>query len=203
MGLEDILRAMEAESALEREGILAEAQAMVDRILSQAREEAEARRRQRLEAELRTVRAEQARLLNDARLASLKQLSVARDGLIDAAFQQAAERLERLRGSPLYRDVLRRLLEEAASQLGPGRVVVKVDPADTRLAEELVESLGLDAVVEPTLHCAGGLEASDAEGRIVVRNTFESRLQRAREVLRPELTAAVEAGLEEPVGAKV
>ena len=203
MGLEDILRAMEAESALEREGILAEAQAMVDRILSQAREEAEARRRQRLEAELRTVRAEQARLLNDARLASLKQLSVARDDLIDAAFQQAAKRLERLRGSPLYREVLRRLLEETASQLGPGRVVVKVDPADARLAEELVESLGLDAVVEPTLHCSGGLEASDAEGRIVVRNTFESRLQRAREVLRPELTAAVEAGLEEPVGAKV
>ncbi len=194
MGLEQILRAMEDESAREREAILAAARAEAERIVAQARAEADAGRRQRLEAELRAVRAEQARQLNDARLASLKAVAAARDALIDAAFREAAARLRGLRSSSSYRAVLRRLLAEAAAEVGPGDLVVRVDPADAALARDLVDALGLTAVVEPTLPCDGGVEVGDAAGRVVARNTFESRLRRARDALRPELVAAVEAG---------
>jgi len=201
MGLADILQAMESEAAREREGILAEARATAERILAQARAEAEVRRRQRVESELRSVRAEQARQLNDAKLACLKRLAAARDSLLDTAFRDAGDRLARLRGSPAYEHALRRLLVEAAAEVGPGPIVLRVDPSDVGLARELSAALGLAAQVQPTAACVGGLDVADAEGRIVVHNTFESRLRRAREALRPQLTAIVEAGLAAADGA--
>ena len=194
MAIEEIVRAMEAEGTAECEAILAEARAKAERILAEARDEVEAKRRRLVEAEMGTLRAEQARRLNEARLAGQKRLSTERHRLIAAAFEEAEAQLARLRRSSGYRDMLRALLAEAVAELGPSRLIVRTDPADANLATELVGELGLSASVEPTLSCIGGLDLCDAEGRIVVHNTFESRLRQAHEVRWDEISAEIEAG---------
>lgn len=204
MGIESILRALASETEAERDAILAAAQAEAARVVEKAREEAAARRERRLEVELRAVRAEQARIVNAARLEGLRRLAAAREHLGDAVFDEAAAQLARLRDSGHHRRVFSFLLAEAAAEIGSTPIVLRVDPADADLAAELAERAGLDARVEPTLRCAGGLEAQDPDGRVVVHNTLESRLDRAREQLRAEVLAEIEGRVEEcrpaPVG---
>jgi vacuolar-type H+-ATPase subunit E/Vma4 len=53
-------------------------------------------------------------------------------------------------------------------------------PADAALAEKLAAELGVTCVISPTLDGIGGVVASSDGGRIVRRNTFESRLTKVR-----------------------
>jgi vacuolar-type H+-ATPase subunit E/Vma4 len=191
MPLEDILHAMESDASAEREVIFANARQEADRVTERARTEAEAAGARRLETELRALRSEQARRLNDARLAGLRQVALRREGLLGQAFDAAAAEIGALRTRGEYPEVFRRLLMEAAEELPDQLLAVRVDPRDQELASAQVREQGLDASVSAGLSCAGGLEVATSDGQVIVRNTVEHRLARAREALREDLLAAI------------
>lgn len=183
---------MEAEARDERDRILAEARAARARILAEAGAEADAASQRRLDLERRLARAERSRRENDARLAGLRALADARAGLVDAAFARAEAELGCLRASASYPDVLRRLLAEAASMVAARPLVVEVDPRDAELLRTLAAGEGLQVEVSAILRSAGGLMARDPSGGVLVHNTLEARLRKAREALRAEVTSAFE-----------
>jgi len=184
---------MEAEAREERERILAEARTEGERILADARGEVETSRARRLDLERRQARAQRARLENDARLAGLRVLADAREALVDAALAQAEAELSVLRVKASYPDVLRRLLAEAASMVDARPLVVEVDPRDLELLRTVAAAEGLDVEALPTLHSAGGLVARDQAAAVLVHNTLEARLRKARGALRLEMTTAVQS----------
>lgn len=192
MPLDEILQSMESEASEERARILTESRAECERILAEARAEAEASRARRLDLERQLARTERARLENDARLAGLRALALARERLVEDAFAQAEAELEQLRGGASYPAVLRLLLVEAVAEVGVRPLVAEVDPRDADLLRALAAAAGLEVEVETTLHSAGGLVARDRAGAVVVRNTFEARLRSARQALRGEIAAAIE-----------
>ena len=193
MPLEEILRTMDAEAKEERARVLAEAQTARERILAGARAEADAARQRRLDLEVRLARADRSRRENDARLAGLKALSDARSALVDAAFARAEADLDGLRATASYPEVLRRLLDEVAPMVATRPLVVEVDPRDAELLRAIAAAQGLQVEVAPTLRSAGGLVARDLSAGVLVHNTLEARLRKAREALRAELTSAVQA----------
>ena len=191
MAIEDILRAMEADAEAEREAILLAARQEAEQVLARAREDAERTRTRRVEAELRGLRSEQARQLNDARLAGLRAVAAARERLLTTTFSEAAIKLSSVREWPDYPAIFQRLYEEAVAELSEDNLTLRVDPRDHDLARSLAHRPDTTVGIEPALSCLGGVEVAANAGRVVVLNTIEHRLARAKETMREELLELV------------
>jgi vacuolar-type H+-ATPase subunit E/Vma4 len=98
------------------------------------------------------------------------------------------------RSWPEYLQILRHLLVESLREIDTPPVIA-VDPWDLALAHQALAGLDNDGQLEATLTTWGGVEVRTVDGRIIVRNTLESRLARAEPFLRA-LVAAVWAGVE-------
>jgi vacuolar-type H+-ATPase subunit E/Vma4 len=91
--------------------------------------------------------------------------------------------------------VLRRLTQEAVAELASGgteKIELVADPRDETLLQNINQELNLDLPVSHELNCWGGLVAKSEDGRVVVVNTFESRLERATVYLRHHLASLFE-----------
>lgn len=191
MALKHILRAMEAEIEAEIQQIKAEAEAEAAAILAEARQEAEAIRQRHRQDVLPALRAEQARLINQAKLAALRARMAAREGFLEEALGLARRKLAGLRERDDYPRLLRASTQEALADLG-SQVCLRVDPQDAELMAQIADELHLKAEIEPSLPCLGGLEARTADGRVVACNTIEARLEKAQPLIRQKVLAALE-----------
>lgn len=179
MAIEDIFRALEEQADQEIEQILKAAKLQAKTIEQEAREEADRITQAKIAAVEETTRARAAKTVNAARLESKRNLAAVRDEAVDRVFSEAAKRLAALRGTPEYERVFRKLAAEALADV-EGECEVRVAPADEALARAVVSELGRNCTVVPTLETTGGLEVASHGGRIVRRNTFESRLAKVR-----------------------
>lgn len=139
---------------------------------------------------------ERARILHRARLDALYAVGSIREQLVDTAIAHTRERLASFRSDSTYPAILRRLTEESLAQLkttnGEGKAQLLADPRDKALLEMILAELPLDVQVRYELNCWGGLIARGADGRVVVINTFESRLEHASSFLRHSLAVIFE-----------
>lgn len=181
MALHDLLAAIEAEATAEvarlRDGRHREAGAIIADAGRQARD---------LEAAAVAAAEREEREAGELRLTAARELAAA--GLRDAheaAYRLiAAEtraRLAAARDRDDYPAILAALLAEARAAL-PTATVVRVDPADERLARGLLPG-DSPVRVEATLRSAGGVEVADGAGTRV-GNTVEERLAAAEPALR-------------------
>jgi vacuolar-type H+-ATPase subunit E/Vma4 len=138
-----------------------------------------------------------------------------RNELVEAAIDQVRGRMANLRTDACYPKVMRSLLLEALSELNGSEqditpvqdnetICLEASLSDQALLESLMQSLDLDLPVRYSLKCWGGLVAKSKDGRIVVINTLEARLERAIPHLRHDLAALFEsdqldAGFNQPV----
>jgi len=140
--------------------------------------------------------AERSRILHRARLDALHVVSEVREKLVDTAISQACDRLASFRSDSNYPNVLRTLTEEALAQLasseGDGNFEILADPRDKALVEHIIKDLGVGTFVRYDLTCSGGVIAQSEDGRVVVINTFESRLEQSRTFIRHRLAALFE-----------
>jgi vacuolar-type H+-ATPase subunit E/Vma4 len=89
-------------------------------------------------------------------------------------------------------------LEEVKASLdSSGPIHLEVDPRDQVLMAGFILNLDLALTVSYDLECWGGLVAKSEDGRVVLINTLESRLERAAPYLRHVLAALFEAELDE------
>jgi vacuolar-type H+-ATPase subunit E/Vma4 len=84
-----------------------------------------------------------------------------------------------MRGDSAYERVFRGLAEEALAG-ADGSCVVTVAPADVEIARTVLADLAVSGEVEADDAITGGLVVSLHGGRVVRRNTFDSRLQKVR-----------------------
>lgn len=187
MALTEVLRALEEEAS-----------ARFDRIRRRAEEEAqsllaaaEQKRRPLLEDAMSdaraTLAAERARRLARARFAVCKEVTLAKEALIDEVFRRAAARIAQVRGTCAYPEVFLALVREALAGFA-GRVTLSVDPQDEALAQAALEDLGCAAEVRGDLQTAGGVRVVLDGGRVVIDNTLEARLAKAERFLRAEVS---------------
>lgn len=182
MTLVDLLAGLEAEAAEDAARLEADARAEAERIVETARAEAQALREEAAlagEDELRRE-AEQQRAL--ARLAAAAAVRETREQAFRDVLADVRRRLESVRESERYPEMLRALMRESVAAL-PAATVLRVDPRDEQLAADLLEELGLELQVVGALETAGGVELEHDDGR-AVRNTLEERLANAEPALR-------------------
>ncbi|MBI4470341.1 MAG: hypothetical protein HY650_13565 [Acidobacteria bacterium] len=192
MALPDILAAMEAEVDTEARHITERAASKVNEIRAAAESEAHAIREQQRNARWIPLQQERSRRLNRARLSVLRITNRAREQFFNQALELAGARLAQLRDSPGYGEILPALAHEALAHM-EGETVLHADPRD----KAWLLALEPQRPVEFDLRTWGGLEARTLDGRIVVVNTLEARLECAREMLRQEIIPLVDQPVEQ------
>jgi V/A-type H+/Na+-transporting ATPase subunit E len=155
------------------------------------------------------VAGEHARRLHQAKLEALQIIGQARNRLVEEALAETRRRLIARRAGPNYPLVLRLLVVEAIRALGlhlspvdnytngkgdsdQGPPVLEADPRDEALLRRILNDLSLNWPITPSLDCWGGVVARSGDGRVVVMNTLEARLERAVPFLRRDLAALFE-----------
>jgi vacuolar-type H+-ATPase subunit E/Vma4 len=196
MPLEAILQALDAEAARELAAIKQAGQAEIAQIEADADRQASLARQKQIDAICAPLKAEQARLINQAKLKALQIVLGTREELISAAMEATARNLADFTESAAYPELLKQLACEAAAPLGADQPLrFRVRTEDVPLMEQLAQQLNLDATViadlreEDTVWDSGlgGVIASTADRRVSVVNTLEARLQRAATVHRAKL----------------
>ncbi len=120
-----------------------------------------------------------------------KEMTVLKYGLFDRAFAEAGRALADFRSGEGYAGSYRQLVAEALAGLGDVDAMLHVDPRDRELCLKVTGEAGMRCEVAPDLRSAGGLTASTRDGMVVVSNTVESRLEKAKDNLKLDIFAAL------------
>jgi vacuolar-type H+-ATPase subunit E/Vma4 len=133
--------------------------------------------------------------MHRARLEALRIVGDVRENLVDTAIHRARERLTSVRNGLAYPAVLRTLTQEELTEIatgGAGTVELLADPRDEILVNKIIDELKLNLRASYELNYWGGLSIKSEDGRVVVINTLESRLEHATAFLRRHLAALFE-----------
>lgn len=197
VSLDAILQAITLEGDELVRQVDSEASAEVEKLLANARFEAKGIQKKSYDATLAPVAAERSRIIQQARLETLQITGNQRESLIDLTLEQVRSRLAGIRSDPRYSQVLKKLLREALDELDEttepkGTSRLEVDRRDSALLAQIIGELNLSLIVSESLECWGGVVASSEDGKVVVINTVEARLERALLYLRRYLAALFE-----------
>jgi len=148
-------------------------------------------KQKREEAARTAVETERGRLVAQVKKETRMQLIHAKDEVYQKAFAGAKEQLSRLRTEVHYAGDFTKMLQEAASALEGERLVLSIDKRDEALCKKLVPELNLNCGIVTDITTAGGLDVSTKDGRFVIKNTIESRLERAKVLIKPDIFATL------------
>jgi vacuolar-type H+-ATPase subunit E/Vma4 len=192
LAIEDILRALEEKADTRVEVIESETEQRVQEILAEVDKEAVRARRMRLKKVEDQIRSEATGIVYSASLKAKNQLIKAQEEAVDEAFRIAEQRLGELHGEQDYPKVLEVLLDECLEFFPEGEILVQARAEDRGLVEKLLSDRGRAFSVSQTpLEATGGLVISSPDGLITVSNTFDSRLAKAKDHLRLEISKAL------------
>jgi vacuolar-type H+-ATPase subunit E/Vma4 len=194
MSLEAILEVIGAAGDAQVGEIEARTRTQVYEILANARVEAEDIEDEAYNTAYAPAAKERARIIHRARLEAMRIVGEAREALVDMTLERTRGALAGLRTDRQYPDVICRLLEEALRELSTSlehdaKTHLEADRRDRVLFESLLSYLVVDVEVSYIQECWGGLIARSEDGRVVVDNLLETRLERAIPFLRQYLAA--------------
>ncbi len=138
---------------------------------------------------------QRARIIQHARVEALQALGQAREDMIGKSMDRIRSELSSAREKSIYPEVMERLTKEALDELAgsaQGEAHISIDPRDRDLVSRIVAGMELDLPVSCNLDCWGGLIVTSQDGKVIVTNTLESRLERAATFLRGYLAAMFE-----------
>ena len=180
MALEAILRALDLKATAEVEAIEAKARERVAEIESEVDREAARTRRQTLRKAEDRIRSEVNAIAYSASIKARNELITAQEETVGKVFDAAEKRLLSVSKGEGYPRILEALLDECLEYFS-GEVVLEVRREDRERIEGMMARRQVPYRISDTpLDAAGGLTASSADGEIVVLNTLESRLEKAR-----------------------
>jgi vacuolar-type H+-ATPase subunit E/Vma4 len=199
MSLNAILDAIRSSGQAQIDEIEKQADTKVHEILANARLEAQKIREESCTTFAEPATRERARVLHRARQEALRIIGAELEVLIDACLDQVRGQLSSLRTDPVYPSVLNKLTREVLAELTGSeedveRAFLEADPRDKGFFETILPNLGLHPNIHYEIECWGGLIFKSEDGRVVVINTLEARLQRAIPYLRSFLSAFFEEG---------
>jgi V/A-type H+-transporting ATPase subunit E len=172
-----------------------DAQAITKEAEEKAREEIERAKKQR-EAKFEQ---ERARVLAEAEQEAariLAQASIKARQLISSAKAEAVAKItdgarKELSATSTNESNLMSLVREAVGGLGTDKARIYVSPKDVSATKEALQSdkeLSAKILEVREIDCLGGVIAEDAEGKLRIDNTYETRLEMALPKLLPKIS---------------
>jgi V/A-type H+/Na+-transporting ATPase subunit E len=191
MPYEDLITALQASARERMKEIQDRAQAEAQKIRKDAEVRAQSTRSAYLEEAARSVELEKSKLISRAGAERRMALARLKDDLFQQVFARAAQQLALARNHPAYRESFKKMVQETMEELAGEEVTVHIDPHDEALCREILREMNRNCEIVADLTAIGGLNATTADERLMIFNTFESRLQRAKELMKSEIMSAL------------
>jgi len=185
MAIDDILRALDDQAQADCDETIGEAKEHAKLIVEEAERQAQQVHETFVRQVERAANSDASKKVNAVRLESKMTVSSVKGDGVTSVFDAARAQLSSVRNSG-YDELFASLAAEALSGVN-GPVTVRTAPADTALAERAISGMGISADVVGDLDTAGGLVVETGGGKIVRRNTLESRLDRASQFVRADV----------------
>ena len=191
MPYEDLLAALKANAQERMKEIRDRAEAEALKIRRDAEERAQGIRSAYLEEAGRAVQLEKGKLISRVGAEKRMAYTKAKEDLFQQVFDQAARRMASVRDHQGYRLLLKKLVGEVMEELPAEEIRVHIDPRDEPLCREVLREMKRNCEVVTDLTTIGGLNATTADERLMIFNTLESRLERARELMKSEIMSTL------------
>jgi vacuolar-type H+-ATPase subunit E/Vma4 len=187
MAIEQLIGAVEVSAEETIQEIQRKAVVEVAEDRKAAEDGAAEKKRAAMEEARRRAAVERGRLISGVRKENRMELAREKDRIFRQAFDEAGRRMASMRGSSGYEKSFRAMAAEALEELGGGDLILHVDKRDEPLARKTLAALGKNCEVKADLETAGGLNVTTKDGRNLVFNTLESRLEKAKKSLKSEI----------------
>ena len=181
MAYEDLLKSVEESAGEKEQELRRKAAVAIEGIKDRAKKQADAVRQATVDEAARSVTAEKNKTLYVIKAENKELLIRTRETAFEQAFSEAGARLENLRADPKYPAIFEKLFREAVSTIGDESIIVRVDPQDEALGKKTLAALHLNGEIRADITTAGGVVISMYDNTVVIKNTVESRLERAKE----------------------
>ncbi len=129
----------------------------------------------------RRINVEKNKKIYSARESAKDHLTRARQEACLQVFQEADVRLSSLRSDPSYEAFFKEVLSEILVSLDSEKIRLHIDKKDEALCRQLIRDTGKEFEIVTDLTTRGGLNGSTPNGKVIIRNTIEDRLARAKE----------------------
>ena len=187
MDYENLMKSMDAGAEEKMAELMQKALKTSAEIKSTAHAKAVEIKKLHMDGASKTVMLERNKSVYTANSEARKQLGNIKHDLFNEAFAQARKRLVSVRENDYYKDTFRGMAEEAVRALGESEVILHIDKKDIDLCKKVADGLGIRCEIVADNRCMGGLIATSKDGKVVVSNTIESRLENAMRRMRLEI----------------
>ena len=150
-----------------------------------------------LDAVKRTVEVERNKSLAKIKDETRMQFTRTKDEVYQKAFFEAQKILSSVRSHPDYENNFRKMLQEVVLELEGEDIQLHIDKRDENLCKKVLSELKLNCEVITDITSTGGLNASTKDGKFIVFNTIESRFEKAKALLKPEIFTTLYGGQSE------
>jgi vacuolar-type H+-ATPase subunit E/Vma4 len=189
--LTDLLIAMEESTDERINGIIKQAHQDAEEIKRTAEEKAETIKKSYLDSAEKSFESERNKLIYNAKSDIKMDVIKAKDATIQSAFVEAQKNLDDLRDHESYKGRFKSMIQEAMHELGGEKARLHIDRRDEDLCKQILDELNENSEIVTDLTSAGGLNISTRDEKVVVFNTIESRLDRAKEFLARQVFATL------------
>ena len=189
--LTDLLIAMEESTEERISEIIKQAHQDAEEIKRTAEEKAETIKKSYLDSAEKSFESERNKLIYSAKAEIKMDVMKAKDGMIQSAFVEAQKSLDDLRDRESYKGRFKSMIQEAMLELGGEKARLHIDARDENLCKQILDELNENSEIIIDLTSAGGLNVSTKDEKVVVFNTVESRLDRAKEFLERQIFATL------------
>ena len=187
------------EASREEEAILKKADEAAQKILEEARKEADRLEQTAVHRTDLEIRKTQMRTLTQESLERRRSLLQLKSRYVAKALEGAKGEFDAFKESREYPTILKKFLSELVKSVEGNvkKVIVRVAPQDEKVARPFVEDLSLKAELRPDPSLERGVELEEGEGgHLRMRNTFDSRLQKAQEEVIQNLNTVLFQGID-------
>jgi vacuolar-type H+-ATPase subunit E/Vma4 len=187
MPIDDLLQSVEVNAKERMQEILDRAKSESEDIIKEAKTREGAIRKKHLENAKKGVDFERIKTTTDFKEEQKMRINRVKDEIFQRAFQDARKKLLSIRNDPSYEAILRILTREALTEMGGKETIIHIDRRDEPLIRRILNDLKVNSKVVTDLDSIGGLTVQSPDGKFAVLNTFESRLERAKELIRSDI----------------
>jgi len=187
MPYEELIEAVEVSAQEKISDLKEKTYREASEITKEAESKDEIIRMRYLEAVKKAVEIERNEAIVKIKEETKMQLIRVKEETYQKAFLKAKATLSSAREKANYKNSFRKMLIEAAAEMAGEEIRLHIDKRDENLCKKLLPELNLTCEIATDLTCAGGLNASTKDERFIVFSTIESRLEKAKELLKSEI----------------
>lgn len=196
--LEALMEKVLEQAREKADAIVERAEKASEREISQLKEETEQRRQDQKQRLEESIQEQKRSVVAQAQQNERRRVMNEREKVIRTVFAQALDELSKINEEKERCRLLTALIKEGIESIGTQSVRVHLNAAEKELIENRGEALPEEIdnvriiVADKTINTIGGPQVSDESERVIYDNTFEARLERDENQLRQDATKTLE-----------